>query len=245
MTLTVADIAKERLLFQETVPAGTHWSGVLRRGTTLRLTDLEGGANVAALFFNQDEKLERYNMADTLKAQHTAHLTRGHVCYSDKGHVLCSITADTGGWHDPIGGLSDAASIKARYGVARYQEQRNKMYRNGRDSLLIELGKYGLGKQDLVANINFFSKVTVGESGAVRFQPGNSTAGDSIELRFEMNTLVVFSTSPHALDPNPVYAPKDVQLTAWHSDAPGEDDYCRNFRPENRRGFYNTEILFR
>jgi urea carboxylase-associated protein 2 len=149
------------------------------------------------------------------------------------------------GWHDPIGGLSDAALVKAKYGVARYQEQRNQMYRNGRDSLLIELGKYGLGKKDLVANINFFSKVTVDESGEMRFQSGNSTAGDSVELRFEMNTLVVLSTSPHALDSNPVYAPKAVQLTAWHSDPPGDDDFCRNFRPENRRGFYNTEILFR
>ncbi len=111
------------------------------------------------------------------------------------------------------------------------------MYRSGRDSLLIELGKYGLGKKDLVANINFFSKVTVDESGAMHFQPGNSKAGDSVDLRFEMNTLVVLSTSPHALDPNPVYAPKAVQLTAWHSDAPGADDYCRNFRPENSRGF--------
>ncbi len=245
MSPNVADIANERRLFQTLVPAGTHWSGVLRRGTTLRLTDLEGGANVAALFYNQDEKLERYNMADTLKAQHTAHLGRGHVCYSDMGRVLCSISADTVGWHDPIGGLSDAALVKAKYGVARYQEQRNSMYRNGRDSLLIELGKYGLGKKDLVANINFFSKVTVGEQGEMRFQSGNSKAGDSVELRFEMNTLVVLSTSPHALDPNPVYAPKDVLLTAWHSDPPGEDDYCRNFRPENIRGFYNTEILFR
>ncbi len=245
MSKDAPEIAKERLLFQETVPAGTHWSGILRRGTSLRLTDLEGGANLAALFYNGDEKLERYNMADTLKAQHTAHLTRGHACYSDMGRVLCSITADTVGWHDPIGGLSDTALIKAKYGVARYQEHRNNMYRSGRDSLLIELGKYGLGKKDLVANINFFSKVTVGDDGVMHFQSGNSSAGDSVDLRFEMNTLMVLSTSPHPLDPNPVYAPKDVRLTAWHSDPPGEDDYCRNFRPENRCGFYNTEILFR
>ncbi|HET8704972.1 MAG TPA: urea amidolyase associated protein UAAP1, partial [Pseudomonadales bacterium] len=151
--------------WQETMPAGAHCSFLMRRGTSLRLTDLSGGANVAALFFNHDEKLERYNMADTLKAQHTAHLTKGFVCYSDMGRVLCSITEDSLGWHDPIGGISNARTIATKYGVRRYQEFRNEMYRNGFDSFLIELGKWGLGKRDLVPNINFFSKVTVTDSG--------------------------------------------------------------------------------
>ena len=83
------------VLWEDLIPAGCHWSGVIRRGVTLRLTDLEGGANCAALFYNFEEKTERYNMPDTLKAQHTAFLTAGHVCYSDMGRVLCSITADT------------------------------------------------------------------------------------------------------------------------------------------------------
>lgn len=243
--MTAQTIAEDPLLWQETVPGGAHWSGVMRRGTTLRLTDTEGGANVSLLLFNQDEKLERYNMADTLKAQHTARLTRGYVCYSDMGRVLCSITEDTVGWHDPIGGVIDAQQVAAKYGVHRFQEFRNEMYRNARDGMLIELGKYGLGKRDFGANINLFSKVRVGADGAMVFEPGNSKAGDFVELRFEMNSLLVLSTCPHPLDPNPQYAPRKVQLSAWRSELPGADDYCRNFRPENTRGFYNTEILFR
>ena len=81
----------DRWLWEEQLREGAHWSGVARRGTKLRLTDVEGGANVAALFYNYEEHLERYNMADTLKAQHTAYLTKGCVCYSDMGRVLCSI----------------------------------------------------------------------------------------------------------------------------------------------------------
>jgi len=245
MTLTAAPITPERLLWEETVPGGHHWSGVLRRGTSLRLVDLQGGANVAALFYNQDEKLERYNMADTLKAQHTAHLTRGFVCYSDMGRVLCSITADSVGWHDPIGGVSNAGQVKQKYGASRYQEQRNGMYRNGRDSLLIELGKWGLGQRDLVANINFFSRIGVDDAGNLRYHSGNSQPGDCVDLRFEMNVLAVFATAPHPLDPGARYAPGPVQMLAWRSDPPADDDYCRNFRPENRRGFDNTERLFR
>jgi len=243
--VSVTPIAPERLLWAETVPAGGHWSGVLRRGTALRLVDLEGGANVAALFYNPEEKLERYNMADTLKAQHTAHLTRGFVCYSDMGRVLCSIINDSIGWHDAIGGISNAESVKKKYGERRYQEYRNEMVRNGRDGLLIELGKWGLGRRDLVANINFFSKVTVAASGCMHFVPGNSEAGDYVDVRFEMSTLVVLAAAPHPLDPAAGYQPKPVQLTAWRADPPGADDYCRNFRSENRRGFYNTEKMFR
>jgi len=230
--------------WQETIPGGGHCSFLMRRGTSLRLTDLEGGANLSALFFNHDEKLERYNMADTLKAQHTAHLTKGFVCYSDMGRVLCSITEDSLGWHDPIGGLSNARSVAAKYGIQRFQEARNEMYRNGFDSFLIELGKWGLGRRDLVANINFFSKVMVTADGAMQFQTNHSGAGDYVELRFEMNTLVIFSNTPHPMDPNPAYQPKPVHMSAWRSPLPGADDYCRNFRPENQRGFYNTEIWF-
>lgn len=245
MVEQTAGLGPVDVLWEEEVPGGAHWSGVMRRGTALRFTDLQGGANVAALFFNEDEKLERYNMADTLKAQHTARLTTGHACYSDMGRVLCSFIGDTVGWHDPIGGLSTARSVEAKYGKTRYQEQRNAMYRNARDGLLVELAKYGLGKRDLMANVNLFSKVMVDDNGRMAFVPGNSTAGDYVDVRFDMNVLVVISAAPHPLDPSGTYAPGPVRLTAWRPGPAGPADACRNACPENQRGFYNTDILFR
>ncbi len=234
-----------KLLWEEFIPGGAHWSGVIRRGNTLRITDINGGANVSALLFNQEEKSERYNMADTLKAQQTAFLTKGFVCYSDMGRVLMSVTEDTCGWHDTICGLSSAHIIHENYGEGRYEELRNAYFKNGRDSLLIEMGKWGLGRRDLVSNMNLFSKVEVDDEGDMNFVEGNSKAGDYIELRAEMNTLVVLSTAPHPLAPSGQYNPQPVQLSAWHSGEVAEDDYCRNFRPENVRGFHNTELWFR
>jgi urea carboxylase-associated protein 2 len=235
-------------LWETVIPAGTHWSAVLRRGLALRIVDIEGGANLAAVFYRQEDPLERYNMADTLKAQHTAHLTRGHVLYSDMGRVMASITADTLGWHDPLGGVGDAALFAHKYGTARYQTHRNDMIRNGRDSLVLELAKYGLGERDLVANVNFFSKVAVGEHGALEFVPGHSFAGSAFDLRFEMNTLAAFSTAPHPLDPRTQYEPKPVRVIAYRAyaadaSAPA-DDPCRTACPENTRGFINTDRLF-
>lgn len=235
------DILNDRLLWQHTVPAGTHWSGLIRRGIALRLTDIEGGANCATIFFNPEDKLERYNMPDTLKAQHTAMLTCGHCLYSDMGRIFCSIIGDSLGWHDPLCGVSDAAMSLAKYGESHYQQQRNEMVRNGRDSLLIELGKYGLGKRDLGPTVNFFSKVTADDKSRLHFHVGHWQPGSHVDLRFEMNTLVCLSTAPHPLDPNPHYAPRRVQITAWRCDVADENDFCRNSCPENRRGFINTE----
>jgi urea carboxylase-associated protein 2 len=230
------------------IPAGTHWSGMLRRGLALRIVDVEGGANLSAVFHRQEDPLERYNMADTLKAQHTAHLTRGHALYSDMGRVIASITADTLGWHDALGGVGDARLFARKYGASSYQADRNAMIRNGRDSLVLELAKYGLGARDLVANVNFFSKVAPGEDGALDFVTGHSRAGSAFDLRFEMNTLAAFSTAPHPLDPNPAYAPKPVKLIAYRAypaDASvPEDDVCRAACAENGRGFVNTDRLF-
>ena len=231
-------------LWTQTLQQGEHWSGVLRRGTSLRIEALEAGANVAAMLYNFESLLERYNMADTLKAQHTAFLAAGCVCYSDMGRILCSITADTCGWHDTICGVSDAALVTSRYGASRFQEQRNDFHKNGRDSMLNELGKYGLGKRDLIANINFFTRVTVDESGALHFHAQHCRAGDYVDLRFEMHTLLVLSTCQHPLDPDPQYRPRSVRLRAWYSGPAPEHDGCRERCGENARGFHNTEMMF-
>lgn len=228
-------------LWDEHLPGGNHWSARLRRGTALRLTDRQGGANVSALFYNAEQPLERYNMPDTLKSQHTAFLTAGYVCQSDMGRVLCSITADTVGWHDTWCGVSDAAMVLARYGEKRYQQHRNAMHRNGRDGLLIELAKWGLGVRDLVPSVNFFSKVVPDADGALSHVPGHSVAGSHVDLRFEMDTLVVLSAAPHPLDARPDYAPSDVRLGAYRAAPVAADDACRLQCPQNGRAFINTE----
>ena len=229
-------------VWEEHIPGGCHWSGIVRRGTTLRLRDVEGGANAAVLFFNQEEKLERYNMADTLKSQHTFRLTRGHACYSDMGRIFCCITADTAGWHDSVCGVSDAELIRQKYGVARYQEHRNQMYRSGLDGMLIELGKWGLGMRDVVSNINFFSKVTAKSSGELAFHSGTRKAGDFVDLSFEMDTLIVLSAAPHPLDPADTYRPGAVSLAACATPL-GAAAECARIA-ENMRGLHNTRRLY-
>jgi uncharacterized protein len=234
----------ETLLFEDHVPGGGMWSWKLRRHQTLRITALEDGANVGLMAYNADAPLDRLNLPDSLKAQYTAKLTRGHVLMSDMGHALLSITADSVGWHDPLGGHGNASLLRKKYGEASYQQHRNDWYRNAHDNFLIELGKHGLGKRDFVANVNFFSRLNTDDAGRMSFHPSNAKAGDMIDLRAEMNVLIVLNTCQHPLDPNPTYSPASIKLSVLKSAPPGDDDYCRNYRSENQRSFTLTERLF-
>lgn len=234
----------QSVLYEETVPGGGHTSFVLARGQCLRITDSEGGANVSLLLFNARQTSERLNVPDTLKGQHTAKLTAGHCLYSDMGRVLAAITADSCGWHDALGGVLNAAETAEKYRQGRYQDLRNGFHRNGVDNLLVEMGKWNLGLEDQLMTVNLFSKVSVDDAGAFRFHPGNSRAGDCVELYAPMETLVVLTALQHPLDPEPHYAPKPVALSWSRAEDENITAACRQSCPENARAFHNTERLF-
>lgn len=223
----------------ELTPAAM-WSKVIGRGKTLRLTNLDGRANVGMLLYNALEKEERYNMPDTLKGQHIFYLAAPYCLHSDMGRLLASITAATGGWHDTVCGCSNADLIKRKYGDKNYQQARNDCYKDARNCFLIELAKWGLGPRDLVPNINWFSEVRSSEDGSLRYIPEASPAGSYVDLRFELDTLVVLNSCQHPLDPNPNYEPGKVKLEVFHTVPPAMDDPSLTVRPENRRAYENT-----
>lgn len=227
-------------LFEKTLHGAGMWSAVVSRHKRLRLTDLDGGVNVGMLLYNAHERQERYNMPDTLKSQHIFHLRAPYCLHSDMGRLIASITADSVGWHDTVCGHSDAARVFEKYGSDNYQKSRNDWHRNGRDCFLIELAKWSLGKKDLVPNLNLFSKVTPDEEGHLSFVPGNSKPGDSIELRFELDTLVVLNTCHHPLDPDPVYRHRHVKLEVYSGEPPAPEDASLTVRPENLRAWENN-----
>ena len=174
----------------------------------------------------------------------TARLTAGHVLFSDMGRVFCSITEDTAGWHDPLGGCDDAVAVAAKYGALDYQTARNGWHQNPLDAFTNELAKVGLGARDLMMNVNFFSKVQVGEDGGMSFVPAYAAAGSHVELRAEMNTLCVLVNCQHPMDPNTKYEQVPVKLEVLQVEAPTADDLCRISSPEAGRGMLLTERYF-
>lgn len=232
----------KEMMYEDEIPGGSHWSMQMRKGTTLRLIDKDGGANVGMLLYNPNDKLERYNAPDTLKCQHTFKLTKGHCLYSDMGRIFCSIIEDTVGWHDTVGGNLTDANLKKKWGVKSYQEKRNDWTLSGEHSFLVELAKHGLNKRDMAANVNWFSRVFTDDSGSLNFDSSNSHAGAHVDLRFEMNTLVIFHTCPHPLNDATDYPKKALTYQIRKSGPVKDDDFCMNSRPENQRGFQNNAI---
>ncbi len=228
--------------YQYQVPAAAHWSLRVRRGTSMRITDIEGGANVGMLFFNPEDTLEKFNAPDTLKCQHTFKLSRGNCLYSDMGRIFCSIVEDSFGWHDSVCGNSNKAMVEKKWGARDYQSAHNDWNQNGNDSFLVELAKYGLGPRDMASNLNLFSKVVVDDAGNLLLDESAAHAGASITLRFEMDTLVLLHTCPHPLNSAPVYPRKPVLCELMTAAPVSDDDYCLNFRPENKRGFENNRL---
>jgi len=230
------------VLYEDEIPGGAHWSMLMRQGTCLRLIDKLGGANVGMLFYNPSNYLERYNAPDTLKCQHTFKLTHGHCLYSDMGRIFCSIIEDSVGWHDSVGANSTKKSVAEKWGEHSYQDYHNDWTLNGHDSFLIELAKYGMNARDMAANLNLFSKIAVDENGNMHYETDNSKAGNAITLRFEMDTLVVFHTCPHPMNPAIEYPKQPVIYQISKAAAVSENDECMNSRDENRRGFKNTQL---
>ena len=157
------------------------------------------------------------------------------------GRLLCSITADSCGWHDTVCGFSDAEQVKEKFGGKSFQEAGNHWHQNGRDCFLTELGKWGLGERDLVPNLNWFSKVVSDSEGNLHFVPNHSQAGDYVELRMETDVLIVLNTCSHPMNPNNTYQNRPVKLSVRSGEPPSPEDPSLQVCPENQRAFRNTD----
>lgn len=228
--------------YATSLSSGKHISMRLRRGLALTLTDDNGDANVAMVIFNAENLLERYNAPDTLKCQHTFHLTKGHCLYSDMGRILASITKDSYGGHESICGNNHNQSASEQFGPRTYQRDRNEWHQNGTDAFLVELAKYGLDKADLPSNINWFNRCVIAQDGSIDLDQSQSSKSSAVTLRMEMDCLVLLHTCPHPLYQKPDYPRGTIQLTLNDAEPVSDDDICLNSCDENRRGFENNRL---
>jgi uncharacterized protein len=184
------------IVAEQIVPAGKPWSAIVKQGQRLRIVDTEGNQGVDFLCYSAADPEERYHAANTLKKSRTLLLTKGHTLYSDVARPLMTIVEDTCGMHDTIGGCCSAPSNEMLYGV--------KNVPGCRENFLSELAKHGLGRRDIVANLNFFCSVPVHEHNRLEpltFAPSPSRAGNYIELRADMDVLAVISNCPQVNNP--------------------------------------------
>jgi urea carboxylase-associated protein 1 len=215
-TLTVSKLDPALAQQEHLLPAGEPWLHPLRRGQVLRIVDLEGNQAVDTLFYNAHDRDEHYSVTDTLQQQGSVYLSTGSVLRSNLGNAMLTITADTCGRHDTLGGACAAESNSVRYALD------TKFMHSCRDSFLHALahtdclpGQAPMSKRDLAPNINFFMNVPVTPEGKLSFEDGLSAPGKYVEMRAEMDVLVLISNCPQLNNPCNAYNPTQVQLLIW------------------------------
>ncbi|MCE2576147.1 urea amidolyase associated protein UAAP1 [Komagataeibacter sp. FNDCR2] len=234
---TPIDMTEDAVRHRETVPGGWYWSTVVPRGQALRIINTSGNNGVSVMLWNADDPSERYNAGDTVKLQWTTRLSTGRVLFSDMGRVLASIIGDTGGYNDALAGGSTPQSNEKNFG--------NAALRNTRNNMRLMAGKHGMTVRDVPPCMNFFSHVSAGPDGRLAWVDDSIRAGAHVDLRAEMNLLVGISNCYHPLSPDTTFAPEPIEIVRWQAPAPAADDLCRTFCEEARRGFENTDPLFR
>jgi urea carboxylase-associated protein 1 len=202
-------------ILDQVVPAGDGWSHVVARGASLRIVDLEGNQAVDTLFYDAHDHADRYSADATVRAQRALYLTTGSCLLSTLGQPLMTITADTCGRHDTIGGACSAESNQVRYALDK------RSMHSCRDTFLLQVAKYrcgathGMGKRDLTANINFFMNVPVTPAGELTFADGVSGPGRYVEMRAERDVLVVISNCPQLNNPCNGWNPTPIRVLVW------------------------------
>ena len=230
-----APVAPDAVIHREHVPPGRYATMRLRRGEALRIVDDSGRSSVSLIGWREEDTSERINCADTVKVQWSAAVRKGRVILSDMGRVLLSLIEDTSGAHDLLVGGSTPASTFAAFGAAT---------RNTQENFLAAAAKIGLDVRDIPPCVTFFAPVSLDEAGRFRWQEGRKRPGDFVDLRAEMNLIIIASNCPHPLDPARPAASGPVTLIRHRAAAAAADDPCRTASPEAARAFVFTDRLF-
>jgi urea carboxylase-associated protein 1 len=198
-------------VYESLVLAGEPWLREIKKGQHFRIIDIGGNQAADTLFYNARDYADRYSAQDTIREQGNLYLTAGTKLMSTLGTVLLTITADTCGRHDTLGGACANESNMVRYAIEkRFMHACRSSFLKG----LMDWG-HGLEKRDITSNINFFMNVPVTPEGKLTFEDGISEPGKYVEMRAETDVLAVISNCPQLNNPCNAYNPTPVQVLIW------------------------------
>lgn len=211
MPLVESHLDPAQAVVDETLAAGEPWMKRLKRGQIFRILDLQGNQAVDTIFYSAADPLERYSLTHTIQSQGALYLTTGSRLMSSEGRPMLTIVADTCGRHDTLGGACACESNTVRYALEK------RYMHSCRDNYLLAIAHAPeeLSKRDVVSNINFFMNVPVTPSGKLTFEDGISAPGKYVELRAEMDVMVLVSNCPQLNNPCNAYNPTPVRFLVW------------------------------
>ncbi|GGK49644.1 urea amidolyase associated protein UAAP2 [Nocardia camponoti] len=193
-------------VLDEVVPANAPWSAIVRAGDILDIIDLHGNQAVDCLLYSAADHTDRYSAQATVAAQGNIFLTTGSMLLSENGTPLMTVVADEVGNHDTIAGACSQESNTLRYGHHTVHQHACV------ENFLTAALEWGLGKRDLVSNINWFMNVPVEADGTLGIVDGLSAPGKKVSLRAEVDTLVLVSNCPQINNPCNGFDPTPVRM---------------------------------
>lgn len=193
MPADVATAAEGPVVHDEIVPPGRPWGRKINKGEILRIIDLEGQQACDFLSYNAADPTDRYSSMNTIKVQGNLYVRKGTILYSDLGNKLFTVIEDTCGMHDTVYGCCSEVNNFLRYGV----RDTHSCYANFQEIL----GKFGLGRNEIVGNVNFFMAVPVERDGSAAISDDASKPGNYVDLRAETDVIAVLSNCPQMHNP--------------------------------------------
>jgi urea carboxylase-associated protein 1 len=204
------EITAGQVIEDTVVPACQPWSAEVCKGDIVRLIDLEGQQAVDFLCYNLADRAERYNAANTIKLNNSIYLGQDTVLWSVRARPLMTIIADTCGSHDTLYGCCSIEIDRVRF------DKENSW--GCQQNFEKELAKHGMDEKDIAANVNFFMYVPVREDGHIAIAQGLSMPGDYVDLRAEMDVLVVISNCPERDNAAAGYKPTPIRAIVCRPD---------------------------
>jgi uncharacterized protein len=212
--IVASRLAVQDAAYRCVIPAGEPWIREIHKGQYIRIVDLQGNQAVDTLFYNALDYSDRYSAQDTIREQKNLYLTAGTRLMSTAGNLLLTISADTCGRHDTLGGACATESNMVRYAL---EKRHMHACRQSFLKAVIEWGR-GLSKRDITSNINFFMNVPVTPEGKLTFEDGVSEPGKYVEMRAEKDVLAVISNCPQLNNPCNAYNPTPIEVLIWDAE---------------------------
>jgi uncharacterized protein len=209
VAIVTTELDQATAIYDEVLAARKPWSQIIKKGQILRIVDLQANQAVDTLFYNPHDTSERYSAPDTIVRQGNIFITTGTELISNEGNVMMTVINDTCGRHDTVGGACSMESNSVRYGLHK------KHLHACVENYLLELSKYEMNKRDLVSNINFYMNVPVSEDGTLEIVDGISEAGKVVDLRAQMDVMVLISNCPQVNNPCNAYNPTPIRLLVY------------------------------
>lgn len=171
------------------ISAGCAVTVDLSRDQRFRIVNTEGGQVVDTWAFNATDVNEHLSMEHSRSAIYRFLFRPGDTLVSNCFQPIISFIDDTSpGLHDTLHAACSSGS-NAFYGAEKNRP-------NCQDNLKNQMAARGRPRTHVPCPWNLFEHALVNDQLELRDEPSTAAAGDYVELRAEMNILLVCSACP-------------------------------------------------